>query len=47
VEPIEPATSRLIGSAVWAPRILVTIHRANIGECSPASDCIGNEGVVA
>ena len=47
VEKIEPATSSLIGSAVWAPRILVAIQRAGIGGCSPASDCIRNEEVVA
>jgi len=47
VEPIEPARHALIGSAVWAPRILVTIQRAGIGGCSPAGDCIGHEGVVA
>ena len=47
VEPIEPARHALIGSAVWAPRILVTIQRAGIGGCSPASDCIRNEEVVA
>jgi hypothetical protein len=46
VEKIEPATSSLIGSAVWAPRILVAIQRASTGGCSPAGDCIGNEGVV-
>jgi hypothetical protein len=47
VEPIEPATSQLIGSPVSEPRILVTIQRANIGGCSPASDRIGNEQVAA
>jgi hypothetical protein len=41
VEPIEPATSELIGSAVSVlPRVLVTIQRAGIGGCSPAGDSI-------
>jgi hypothetical protein len=48
VETIESATGVLVGSAVPVlPRTFVPIQRAGIGGCSPASDCIRNEEVVA
>jgi hypothetical protein len=48
LEPIESATRTRVGGAAWElPRTLVTIQRDGIAGHSPASDCIGSEGVVA